>query len=134
MIGPCCATKDRISLPNGMALWYPNLRWIENTKYEGWAFDFAGRSKTCWGGKVDENIVQSLARITITEHMVNILKAIRFRPALQAHDELVYVVPTPRIEEVNDAVMSIMTTPPSFAPDLPVDAEAAWGDTYGDAK
>ena len=81
-----------------------------------------------------ENIVQSLARLTITEHMVRVRKEMGLRPALQAHDELVYVVPENRVEEYERGVLQIMKSPPSFAPDLPIDAEAAWGATYGDAK
>ena len=37
-------------------------------------------------------------------------------------------------DDYKAAILDIMKTPPSFAPDLPIDAEAAWGETYGDAK
>jgi len=134
MIGPVCATKDRLTLPNGMALWYNNLRFVDTKKYRGWSFEFAQRPKMLWGGTMVENIVQSLSRIAITESMVQIKKEMGIRPALQAHDELVYVVPESRVDHYESGVMEIMTTPPEFAPDLPVDAEAAWGYTYGDAK
>jgi DNA polymerase len=134
MLGPLMATKDRLTLPNGMAVWYHNLRWVEDKKYTGWSFTHAERPKTLWGGKMVENIVQSLARITITEHMVRIRKELNLRPALQAHDELVYVVPEMYADDWMNHILRIMKTPPSFAPDLPIDAEAAWGKTYGDAK
>lgn len=134
MIGPLFATKNRLTLPNGMAIWYHNLRYIDTVKYRGWSFTYAGRPKTLWGGKMVENIIQSLARITITEHMIRIKKEMGLRPALQAHDELVYVVPENRVEEYERGVLEIMKSPPSFAPDLPINAEAAWGLTYGDAK
>lgn len=134
MVGPLMATKDRLTLPNGMAIWYHNLRYIHTSKYRGWSFTFAGRPKTLWGGKMVENIVQSLARITVTEHMIRIRKEMGLRPALQAHDELVYVVPESQVAEYKSGVLEIMKTPPSFALDLPIDAEAAWGQTYGDAK
>lgn len=133
-IGPLLATKDRLTLPNGLAIWYHNLRYIDTAKYRGWSFTHGGRPKTLWGGKMVENIVQSLARLTITEHMVRVRKEMGLRPALQAHDELVYVVPENRVEEYERGVLQIMKSPPSFAPDLPIDAEAAWGATYGDAK
>jgi hypothetical protein len=134
MVGPCMATHDRLTLPNGMAIWYHNLRYIDTNKYRGWSFTYAERPKTLWGGKMVENIVQSLARITVTEHMTRIRKELGLRPCLQAHDELVYVVPESRVEEYQRGVLRIMKSPPSFAPDLPIDAEAAWGLTYGDAK
>lgn len=134
MVGPCMATHDRLTLPNGMAIWYHNLRYVDTKKYRGWSFTHAERPKTLWGGKMVENIVQSLARITITEHMIRVRKELGIRPALQAHDELVYVVPANHVEHYESGVLQIMKTPPSFAPDLPIDAEAAWGETYGDAK
>lgn len=134
MIGPLMASKDRLTLPNGMAIWYHNLRYIDTNKYRGWSFTHGERPKTLWGGKMVENIVQSLARITVTEHMTRIRKEMGLRPALQAHDELVYVVPEKRIAEYESGVLQIMKSPPSFAPDLPIDAESSWGLTYGDAK
>lgn len=134
MIGPCLATRDRITLPNGMQITYHNLRYIDTKKYSGWSFEFGGRPKMLWGGTMVENIVQSLARITISEQMVAIRKILGLRPVLQAHDEIVYIVPEDRADEYQESILKIMKTPPSFAPDLPIDAEAAWGKTYGDAK
>ena len=134
MIGPVCATKDRLTLPNGMALWYNNLRFIDTRKYRGWSFEHAQRPKMLWGGIVVENICQALARITITEHMLRARKELGIRPALQAHDELVYVVPEGQADHYESGILQIMKTPPEFAPDLPIDAEAATGYTYGDAK
>ena len=87
-----------------------------------------------WGGTMVENIVQALARITISEHMVKARKELGIRPVLQAHDEIVYIVPEDEADDYKAAILDIMKTPPSFAPDLPIDAEAAWGPTYGDAK
>jgi DNA polymerase len=133
-IGPCRAKGKKIWLPNGMSLAYPNLRWVENSKYRGWSYDFAKQGRTMWGGKMVENLVQSLARITIVEHMLEAKHRHGLKPALQAHDELVYVVPMKHLEEYSYALLDIMKTPPSFAPDLPIGAEAAAGLTYGDAK
>ena len=81
-----------------------------------------------------ENLCQALARIIISEHMVRARKELELAPALQAHDEIVYVVPEEDAEFYTNEILKIMRTPPEFAPDLPVDAEAAWGKTYGDAK
>jgi DNA polymerase len=134
MVGPVMCTKDRLTLPNGMAIYYHNLRFIDTSKYRGWSFTYAERPKTIWGGTMVENLCQALARITITEHMLNIRKRLNLRPALQAHDELVYVVKEKFADRYREALEKLMRTPPSFAPDLPIDAEAAWGQTYGDAK
>lgn len=133
-IGPVMATAQRLTLPNGMFIHYDKLAYTQDKKYEGWTFEYAGRRKTLWGGTMVENIVQALARITVMEHMVQVRKELDLFPALQAHDELVYCVPEKEADWYRDAVLEIMKTPPSFAPDLPIDAEAAWGETYGDAK
>ena len=134
MIGPVMATKDRLTLPNGMSINYHKLAWTQDKKFEGWSFEYGGRRKTLWGGAMVENIVQALARITVMEHMIEARKRLNLRPALQAHDELVYCVPEKEADYFQSAILEIMKTPPSFAPDLPIDAEAKWGETYGDAK
>lgn len=134
MIGPVCATRNRVTLPNGLWLAYDNLRFINTQKYSGFAFDWGGRTKRLWGGIMVENIIQALARIVVSEHMVKIRKELGLRPVLQAHDEIVYIVPEDKADDYKKSVLEIMTTPPEFAPDLPIDAEAAWGKTYGDAK
>ncbi len=133
-LGPCRAEKGKIILPNGLALHYNNLRMIHTKKYEGWAYDFAGQGRTLWGGKVVENICQSLARIVIMANMLQVKKELGLQPALQAHDELVYVVPTSQVAAYEKEVLRIMRVPPDFAPDLPIDAEAGHGPTYGDCK
>ena len=81
-----------------------------------------------------ENICQSLARIIIMENMRQVKKELGLLPALQAHDELVYVVDTTNVEYYRDEILRIMKIPPGFAPDLPMGAEAEYGPTYGDAK
>jgi hypothetical protein len=134
MVGPVCFTKDRATLPNGMAIYYHDLKWVESKKLRGWCFTHGGRPKIIWGGAMVENLCQALARITITEHMLEIRKRMKLQPALQAHDELVYVVPEKFADRYTAAAEKLMKVPPSFAPDLPIDAEAAWGKTYGDAK
>lgn len=133
-IGPCKVEQGRIGLPNGMSIQYNNIRYVTSKTYTGWVYDYAGMGRTLWGGKIVENIVQSLARIVVMDQMCQIKKEIGLRPALQAHDELVYVVPTADVEYYEEQVLAIMRQPPAFAPDLPIDAESAWGATYGDAK
>ncbi|KKN24590.1 hypothetical protein LCGC14_0893440 [marine sediment metagenome] len=134
MLGPCQAIYNKILLPNGMALVYHNLRYVDSKKYKGWTYDFGGQGRTLWGGTIIENICQALGRIIVMEQMLTIKKALGLRPALQAHDELVYVVPTPQIATYKQEILRLMRIPPGFAPDLPIDAEANHGPTYGDAK
>lgn len=133
-IGPATVKGNQIILPNGMSLDYPNLRWVEDPKYQGWTYNFAGQGRTMWGGKFVENLIQALARIIITGHMRQAYEQFGLRPALQAHDELVYVVPTAMLPQLEQGLLDIMKTQPKWSRNLPIDAEAGHGPTYGDAK
>jgi len=44
------------------------------------------------------------------------------------------VVPDNEVEQREQQVVAIMSTPPAWAPDLPVECECAVADNYGDAK
>jgi len=86
-----------------------------------------------YGGKMVENIVQALAALVIREQMVAVAKA-GLKVAFQVHDELVMVVPDNEVTQREAQVVAIMSTPPAWAPDLPVACECAVADNYGDAK
>lgn len=133
-IGPCMATKDRITLPNGMAIWYNNLRWAKNAKYNGWIFDYAGRTKTIWGGTVIENLCQALARIILMEHASEIRRTTGYRPKLNVHDELIFMVRETEAESFLETGVEIMHRSPDWGLDLPVASEGAMGDSYGECK
>lgn len=132
--GPITIAKNLATLPNGMALVYNNLRQVESDKYTGWAYTYAGEVRTMWGGKLTENFVQALARLLIMEYMLKIKHTIGLYPVLQQHDELDYVVPEQYAEKVKAVIEKIMRVPPSWAKDLPVEVEIAYGPTLGDCK
>ena len=127
--GPLIIRHQKIKLPNGMYLRYPDLR------TEGREIVFGqGRHKTkMYGGKLCENITQALARIVVTDQM---LMADRFlqvkggRIVLQVHDELVGLGPMTNPTETEDMMFDIMRTPPSWAEGLPLDAEGGYADNY----
>ncbi len=135
-IGPCMASKDRITLPNGMAIWYNNLRWHggDRKMRPGYVFDYAEKTKSIWGGTVVENLCQSLARIILMEHAAEIRRETGYRPKLNVHDELVYVIPETYAEKFLKVGEEIMHGSPSWAAGLPVAAEGAMGSSYGDCK
>ena len=124
---------ERIILPNGMPLIYPNLRRTGH----GLSFDsrFAGVNvpNKIWGGTFLENVSQAIARIIATRAELRLAR--RGLPvALQVHDELVWVIPTALLEQVKAVVAMEMTRPLDFMPDLPIAIEMKSGPTYGDAK
>lgn len=142
--------KDNsIILPNSLPIQYPMLHRSETG--DGFFYISDGRTYRkavvakltgeeasglpwvrIYGGKVTENIVQALARIAVTSQMVRI--ASRYQIVLQVHDEVVCCVDEDEAEEAKAFIMQCMSTPPSWAPDLPVACEADIGYNYGDAK
>ncbi len=141
--------KDNsIILPNRLSIQYPMLQMSESG--DGYFYISDGRTYRkvvvakltgesaeglpwvrIYGGKVTENIVQALARIVVTTQMARI--ATRYKIVLQVHDEVVCCVDEDEAEEAKAFIMQCMSTPPSWAPDLPVACEADIGKNYGEA-
>ncbi len=137
---------EGIVLPNGMRIRYPALRRTAN------GFEYINDPRTyrkfirarvmgnetpelpwtkIYGGKVVENITQAVARIVVAEQMVKIGR--RYPVALQVHDEIVCVVPEEQGDACKQYMIDAMSTPPKWAPDLPVACEADVGVNYGEA-
>lgn len=126
---------QKIRLPNGHYLYYNKLRYDDTSG--SWIYEYAGRWKRIYGGALLENIIQALARI-VTMHA-----ALRLRPdlikynwklALQAHDELVLIVPDDHVNYAKQRLKEELTRQVTWMPNLPVDADIGSGPTYGDAK
>ena len=123
-----------IILPNGLRLRYPNLRLYENE--EGKAeivYDTKkGRAiipNRIYGGKVIENVCQALARIVIGEQMLMVAK--KYRVVMTVHDAIACIVPTDEAETAKEYVELCMRLRPAWAPELPLNCEAGYGQTYG---
>jgi hypothetical protein len=132
-IGPCVFSAGEISLPSGLKLKYHKLRHESG----GWIYEYGGKIKRLYGGALLENIVQALARIVVMDAAVRLrpkLARLDIQLALQVHDELVYVVPDDLTHIVQKLLLDEMRIPPVWALDLPLDAEADCGPSYGDAK
>ena len=127
--------KDRIHLPSGRVLWYPELHDV-NTKV-GRREDFRMARGKVYGGKVVENVVQAVARDVLWEHIARINDRIdgKGRCVLRVHDEAVMLVPDPGDAPFVQGVMEEeMVKAPDWIPGLPLSVEAAIGDTWRDAK
>lgn len=115
-------------LPGGMAIRYDDLDWDEEggitymKKYRANKVAAPTIERTrLYGGILVENRTQALARCVIAEHMVAISETVEnVRIAMSTHDEIVSVVPENRAEEALAAITRIMSTPPHWAPDLPL--------------
>ena len=131
MVEPC---PEGLRTPKGM-IRYPDLRTERN---DDGRMEFVyghGRNQArIYAGKIDENIVQHLARCVIADNALTVQQLTNLIPALMVHDELVYVVPEDDAEAVLSTVQKVMRTPPEWWPELVTWSEGDIADTYGDAK
>jgi hypothetical protein len=131
--GPIIFLHEKIKLPNGLYLYYHDLHCVKGD----WVFTYNGKKKYLYGGKLLENIIQALSRIITMDAAARCQR--RFRPygvhlALQAHDELGYIVPDEHVDICRSILMEEMRVRPDWLPGVPLDAESGVGLTYGSAK
>ena len=133
--GMVIPTPDGLKTPKGM-IRYPDLR-IETNEDDGRKeFIYGqGRNKArIYAGKIDENIVQHLARCIIADNALTVYRRTGYNPALTVHDELVYVVADNEAERLLEIVQKTMRTSPIWWPELITWSEGDIAQTYGDAK
>ena len=126
-----------IRLPNGLYIKYPNLRVQEAEEEDGYdetVYDTRkGRAiipNRIYGGKVIENVCQALARIVIGEQLLRVAK--KYKVVMTVHDAIGCIVPEDEVEEAMHHVEEIMKVRPTWAPDLPLDCEGGYGNSYGE--
>ena len=113
--GPVHMMSGRIRLPNNMYLRYTR------------------KDVHLYGAKLLENITQALARIVVMQAAVR-LAAQGLRFVLQAHDELVYLVPDKDVAAATKLIAEEMVRKPVWLPDLPLAVEIGTGPNYGACK
>lgn len=114
-----------ISIPDGMVLMFPSLQISRGQIY---CTSLDERVKL-WGGVLTENIIQAMARSILADQMVRAVQ-LGLRPAMTTHDEFSVRELLEKASGTVDAMRSIMTTPPSWAPDLPLATEIVYGREY----
>ena len=128
--------KDGIRLPNGLYIRYPNLRQKqdEETGKTEIVYDTKkGRAtipNRIYGGKVIENVCQALARIIIGDQMLLVAK--KYRVVMTVHDAIACIVPTDEVERAQEFVELCMRIRPEWGPELPLNCESGYGESYGD--
>jgi DNA polymerase I-like protein with 3'-5' exonuclease and polymerase domains len=119
-----------IILPNGLKIMYPELSYDRKTREYSF---YNGKSREkLYGGKITENVVQALARIIVIDQTLELSE--HYPVSLTVHDEAVMVVPERDAEHAAQLSKDLFSTPPIWAPDLPLAAKASIGDTYADCK
>ena len=126
--------KERILLPSGLALKYPDLTAESDEKGRmQWSYGADAKSRRkLYGGKIVENVVQAVARCVMTDGMLRIQK--RYSCVLTVHDEAVVLVPENEAVEAEKWVLEQMIKDPSYMPGIPLDAETGCNKRYGEAK
>lgn len=135
--GPCEFQKEKITLPSGLHLHYHGLK--RDPEKNEYVYSYGGVPKRTYGGKLLENITQSLARIAVMDAALAIEQRFQRQGypvglALQVHDELVYVVPNDLVEDCKRIAEEEMRRAPVWAPDLPLGTECDVGLNYADCK
>lgn len=137
--------REGIRLTNGLYIQYPALKERGNKfSYLKKPADYMKHLKSShgavdpdsinyefiWGGTVTENIVQAQASILMREQMLECAKA-GYPVKLQVHDEIVACVPDNVVDKAEADIRRIMSTPPIWAPDLPIACEVGYHREYG---
>lgn len=122
-----CVTfvHEGIELPSGRMLQYPGLHQHESGS---WVYGIDKKVKYLWGGTLDENIIQALARDVVAEQILKIEE--RYRVVSSTHDEAIYIAREEDAEEALRYGIELFSAPPAWAPDLPVSAEGGYAHNY----
>lgn len=123
-------TKEGLKLPNGLYIYYPELRKNSESDKESYIYSSRRGDVNIWGGSVVENIVQALARIIIGEQMIRIAE--QYKPVLTVHDAIVCTAPEEEKDKALKFIMDEMSRPPKWGEDLPITCEGAYAYNYGD--
>lgn len=144
--GPVTIKYGEVMLPSGLSLMYDDPRAHQTQDDSGrWRTEFSYRygkmRHRLYGAKLLENISQALARIIVMNAALRIRDRGRyteaphaFRFVLQAHDELVFIVPDNLLDLAKQIIHAEMTRPPSWGQDIPLTADVGVGKSYGEAK
>jgi hypothetical protein len=142
--------KETLYLPNGMKMHYPDLHDkriadavaakltgvpLDELDYDpNWpqfVYDTKETETKLYGGKMCENIVQALARIVVMEQCLAIMRTGKFkRWVMSTHDEGVFTAKKAFGEKGYRLAHAHFSTPPTWAPDLPLNADGGFDVFY----
>lgn len=117
-------------LPSGLYLRYPDLKQIKEKNKLRWVYHTRKGEEHLYGAKFFQGLVQSLARCVMAEQMISISR--KYPIVLTVHDAVYILTTEETAETAQQFVLGTMRTPPVWMPDIPLDAEAAFGKTLAD--
>jgi len=124
--GPLTIRARALELPNGMALNYPNLMF----EYGNFVYKTEREIIRTHGPRITENVVQALARIVITDQMLEVQAMPEVDIVLQVHDEIIAIGSELDSDATMEKIINIMRTAPNWCSDLPLDAEGGVSQVY----
>ena len=124
--GPLEVARNRLILPNQMSLHYPELKYIGGE----FLYDTSKGKIRTYGPRLVENIIQALARIVITDQILEIQRMPEVDVVMQVHDEIIAIGSEVDSDVTMDTILDIMRTPPEWCSDLPLDAEGGVSTQY----
>lgn len=129
----CTTGKHLITTPSH-TLRYTDLakEKDEKTGRMNWYYGKGRHKKYLYGAKLDENIVQHLARNILAEQMLTISE--HYPIVHSVHDEIVTIVPSREAKDCLQFMLDTMTTSPAWWPEIVLFAEGSYADTYGECK
>lgn len=123
----CRPGRQSMELPSGRIIRYFDV-YNDSSSWRG-RVERGGPAVKLYGGHLTENLTQATARDVIADSILKVERA-GMPVVLHVHDEIVTCV---REEDAEDALREltrIMSTPPEWAPDLPVGVDARISKRY----
>ena len=124
--GPLVIRPRKLELPNGMHLSYPHLAYTRGEFVYETERDYIRTH----GPRITENVVQALARLVITDQMLDVQKLPQVDIVMQVHDEIIAIGSEVDSSATMNQIIEIMRTPPEWCKDLPLDAEGGVSQVY----
>ncbi len=127
--GPIGWEANKIWLPNGMCLHYPDLKKAKGDKgWDEWTYKAGDMRKKIYAGLACENLVQALARIIVMYQMLDLSRTDRI--VMTTHDEMVSCVKTHEADKSFRRMMTAMLKPQHWCMDIPLAAEGGHALNY----
>ena len=115
---------EGIILPSGRSLQYAGLHQTEEGQ---WVYGVDKKVKFLWGGTMDENLTQAIARDIVFEQMLAIDK--RYKVVSSTHDEVLYLAHKDEAEEALAFGIEVFSKSSTWAK-IPVSAEGGYDVCY----
>lgn len=114
----------RIRRPSGTWMYLPDagVDYEGRLYYHAW-IKGAWREESIWGGVLINFVVQGFCRELMYSAEMRLAQDPRFELFLQCYDSLSALVDADQGKELCDVMIREMTTPPAWAPDMPLAAE-----------